>query len=127
MRQLGFAMILAAIAAPALAECPATPPSYDWVLAAGDQSLSGAELTQLLVGRKVTYYSGAVETYAADGSYSYRDGRQLYEAPAVAFYPEGLRCVDYPLHYRFDRYVESQGKLIRIDVTGNRYEGQIGQ
>ncbi len=109
----------------ASAECPAKAPKLSKsYLSDGDQRVNAAWLQKNLSGRKVVYSGKEVETYSANGSYSYKANGQTWKANAYKFYDNGMRCIDFDKP-RFDLYVVNQGRLILVNEQKQRYIGQI--
>ncbi|WP_170429282.1 hypothetical protein [Ruegeria arenilitoris] len=109
----------------AQAACPAKAPKLSKsFFSDGDQKVNAAWLQKNLAGRKVVYPGKEVETYAADGSYSYKANGQTWSAGSYKFYDNGMRCIGYAKP-RFDLYVVNDGKLVLVNEGKGRYVGQI--
>ncbi|WP_108861246.1 hypothetical protein [Ruegeria sp. Alg231-54] len=107
------------------AACPAkAPKTTKSHFSDGDQKVNAAWLQTNLAGRKVVYSGKEVETYSADGSYSYKANGQTWKANAYKFYDNGMRCIGYG-DPRFDLYVVNNGKLVLVNANKQRYIGQI--
>lgn len=124
-RILFLALALSAAGGAAYAQCAAQAPAHAWNHHGGDRKVSGDWLRDLLVGKKVAYGQLGTETYGADGRYSYNDANGSYVADRYVFYPDGVRCADYPRRPRYDRYVVVNNTLVLINWSGGRYEGSV--
>lgn len=125
MKILLTAMCATFISAAAYAQCPAkAPKEFNSYFSDGDQKVNAAWLQKNIAGRKVVYSGKDVETYSANGSYSYKRGGQTWKAAAYKFYDNGVRCIGYD-QPRFDLYVVNNGQLVLVNQQKQRYIGQI--
>lgn len=118
-------LIWAGTAAVAVAACGTRPPVNNWNTQSGDQRVSGDYLQSLLAGKKVKFKSVGTEHYRADGTYAFRFEGQTSRAPGYRFYPDGIRCIDYPQQPRYDLYVVRDQQLVLINWVGGRYPARV--
>lgn len=116
-----FLAILGFPAAPALAQCPASPPAPPkFAPLAGDEKVDAGWLRSYVAGKSLYWSYGGIEQFKADGSYVFSNTQGRWTAPSYRIYDNGIRCIYYENRKRFDYYILNNGTLNIIQDTGKR-------
>jgi len=89
----------------------------------GDVRFSKDELTEILSGQVLEFYTNGLATYRADGGYDYRYGAESERIPGVFEVMEDSRvCTVFVNGFeRCDYYVQAGERYVMIIENGDRY------
>lgn len=88
----------------------------------GETVLSGAELSDAIVGQPILFYDNGEARYSAGGAYSYTYYQGQTEFGAFTLQENGQACIAFENGFtRCDQFVRNDRGLVLLTEDGERY------